>query len=116
MLYVHGKQLRSCWDGQLLIHTVHRQAFPSGGSLPVLSAHFFEITDNLLFFNQRKREIIFPRKNVPDTNMAGQLLAKLTPYGLNYGPRQTLLVSPLKIIVVFITWFSKLVTICLVTL
>ena len=26
MLYVHGKQLRSCWDGQLLNQTVPRQA------------------------------------------------------------------------------------------
>ena len=26
MLYIHGKQLRSCWDGQLLNHTVPRQA------------------------------------------------------------------------------------------
>ena len=25
MLYVHGKQLRSCWDGQLLIQTVPGQ-------------------------------------------------------------------------------------------
>ena len=24
------------------------------------------VTDNLLFLNQRKREIIFPHKNVPD--------------------------------------------------
>ena len=27
MLYVHGKQLRSCWDGQLPNHTVPGQAF-----------------------------------------------------------------------------------------
>ena len=33
MLYVHGKQLRSCWDGHLLNHT--------GGILPVSSAHSF---------------------------------------------------------------------------
>ena len=39
MLYIHGKQLRSCWDGQLLHHTVPGQAF--AGSLPVLSAHSF---------------------------------------------------------------------------
>ena len=26
MLNVHSKQLRSCWDGQLLNHTVPRQA------------------------------------------------------------------------------------------
>ena len=25
-MYVHGKQLRSCWDGQLLNHTVPRHA------------------------------------------------------------------------------------------
>ena len=26
MLYVHGKQLRSCWDGQLVFHSVPGQA------------------------------------------------------------------------------------------
>ena len=39
MLYVHGKQLRSCWDGQLLNHIVPGQA--SRGSSPVLSALSF---------------------------------------------------------------------------
>ena len=38
MLYIHGKQLRLCWDGQLLNHTVPRQA-SLGGSLSVLGAH-----------------------------------------------------------------------------
>ena len=28
MLYIHGKQLRSCPDGQLIIHTVPGQASP----------------------------------------------------------------------------------------
>ena len=44
---------------------------PSGGSLPVLSALFSPITENLLFLNQMKREIIFPQKNVPDTMING---------------------------------------------
>ena len=26
VLYIHNKQLRSCWDGQLLNHTVNGQA------------------------------------------------------------------------------------------
>ena len=33
--------------------------------MPILSP----VTDNLLFLNQRKREIIFPRKNIPDTRI-----------------------------------------------
>ena len=39
MIYVHGKQLRSCWEGQYL--TTLFQGKPPGGSLPVLSAHSF---------------------------------------------------------------------------
>ena len=35
LFYIHGKQLRSCWDGQLLNNTV------PGGSLPVFSIHSF---------------------------------------------------------------------------
>ena len=35
MLYIHGKQLRSCWDGQL--------SYPHRGRLPVLSAYHFAI-------------------------------------------------------------------------
>ena len=38
MLYIHGKYLSSCRDGQLLIQTVPGQP----------------VTDNLLFLNQRK--------------------------------------------------------------
>ena len=35
---------------------------PAGGTLPVISANSFASN----FLNQRKREIIFPRKNVQD--------------------------------------------------
>ena len=43
LLYIHSKQLRSCWDDQLLNHTVpgHSVGKPHGGSLPVFSAHSF---------------------------------------------------------------------------
>ena len=64
MLYVHSKQLRSCCNGQLLNHT-----FP--GQAPTEAVHQYQVpilspvTDNLLFLNQPKREIIFPRKNLP---------------------------------------------------
>ena len=56
MLYVHGKQLWSCLDGQLPNHTV-----PAQYLVPNLSS----VTNNLLFLNQRKSEIIFLRKYVP---------------------------------------------------
>ena len=39
MLYIHSKQLRSCWDGQLLNHIVPGK--PTRGSLSVFSAHSF---------------------------------------------------------------------------
>ena len=68
MLYVHGLQLRSCWDGQLLNHTVPGQG--SRRQFTSIKFPFFrQSTDNLLFLNQRQREIIFPRKNVPDTRI-----------------------------------------------
>ena len=54
MLHVHGKQRRSCLDGQLFNHTVLGQAsrrqFTSILEVPILSPK----TDNLLFLNQRK--------------------------------------------------------------
>ena len=40
MLYFHGKQLRSCWDGQVLNHTVTWQA--SLRQIAILSP----VTDN----------------------------------------------------------------------
>ena len=67
MLNVYGNHLRSCWDGQFLVTLFMGK--PPGGSLPVLSAHFSPVTDNLLFLNQRKREIVFPRKNVPGSRI-----------------------------------------------
>ena len=80
MLNIHRKQLRSCWVSQLLNHTVPGQAslrqFTS-----IKSTFFSPVTDNLLFLNQRKREIIFPRKNVPTRgSITGPLLAKQTCY------------------------------------
>ena len=49
MLYVQGKQLRSCWDGQLLNHTVPGQAS---------QRQFTSI--KCPFFHQLLIEIIFP--------------------------------------------------------
>ena len=37
-----------------------------GGQFPVFSSHSLPETDNLLFLIQRKREITFPQKNMPD--------------------------------------------------
>ena len=37
---------------------------PLRGTLPLSSAHFMPVTDNLLFLNQREKEIFFLRKNV----------------------------------------------------
>ena len=64
LLHVHGKQLRSCHDGQLLNHTVPWQAFLSVYQylVPIL----LPVTDNLLFLNLRKSEIFFPQKNYLD--------------------------------------------------
>ena len=52
MLYLHSKQLRSCWDGQLL----------NKGTVPGQAYHYsvhilLPVTDNLLFLNQPKRKI-----------------------------------------------------------
>ena len=60
LLYIHGKQLWSCQDAQLLNHTVPGQA--SNGSLPVQSARFLPVTDNLFFLIQQKREIFFCKR------------------------------------------------------
>ena len=58
MLYVHGKQLRSGWDGQLFL-TLLCLGKPPTGSLSVLSAYFLSsVTDNLLFLTQRKRDFL----------------------------------------------------------
>ena len=59
MLYVHGKQLSSCWA--VSYFTILFLGMPPAGSLPVLSAHSSSLSDKLLFMNQRKREIIFPQ-------------------------------------------------------
>ena len=65
MLYVRGKQLWSCWDDQLLNLTApgqsNRRRFIS-----IKYTFFSKVTDNL---NQRNREIIVPRKNVPDARI-----------------------------------------------
>ena len=58
VLYIHGKQLRSCRDSQLLNHTVLRQV--SQRQFTSIFCIFFNIllpvTENLLFLNQWKRE------------------------------------------------------------
>ena len=58
-VYVHGQQLRSCRDGQLLNHTVPGQASQDNYQyyMHILSP----LTDNMLFF--------FPLKNVPDARV-----------------------------------------------
>ena len=45
---IHGKELKSCRDGQLLNHTVPEAVYKY--SVPILSP----VTDNLLFLNQWK--------------------------------------------------------------
>ena len=59
MLNVHSKQLRSSLDDQLLNHTVLGQA--SRRQSTSIRRPFLPVTDNLLFLNQQKSEIIFPR-------------------------------------------------------
>ena len=59
------------WDSRLLNHTfpwqASRRQFTSiTHSVSILSP----VTDNQLFLNQRKREIIFLQKNVPDARIA----------------------------------------------
>ena len=63
MLHVHGKQLRSCWEGQLVNYTVPGQA--SQRQFTSIKCPFFR----QYLLNQRKREIIFPRKNVSDARI-----------------------------------------------
>ena len=47
MLHVHGKQLRSCWDGMVSYLTTLFLGKPPGGNLPVFSAHSFAINSQL---------------------------------------------------------------------
>ena len=63
---IHGKQLRSCRDGQLLNHTVPGQA--TWRQFTHLMYILSPVTDNLLFLNQWKRDY-FPRNNVPDVRV-----------------------------------------------
>ena len=55
LLYVHGKQMVSCRNSQLLNQTVPGQV--SRRQLTSVYCPFFwPVTDNLLFLNKRKRE------------------------------------------------------------
>ena len=77
MLYVHGKQLRSCWDSQLLNHTVPGQA--SQRQFTSIVSILSPATDNLLFLNQRMREFFFHKRMcLTRGSIAGPLLAKRT--------------------------------------
>ena len=62
-LYFHSKQLRSCWDGQFLNHTVPGQA-----SRRQFTSIKCPVTDNLLFLTERKMEI-FVHKRLPDARV-----------------------------------------------
>ena len=69
LLYIQGEQLRSCWDTQLLNHTVPGQAFWKQLTSTYLVPILLPVSDNLLFFNQVKREFFFQRKNVPNVRV-----------------------------------------------
>ena len=69
MLNVHGKQLRSCWDGQLLNHSLLEAVYQY--LVPILSP----VTDIMLFLNQRKRVISFSMKNVLEVRIDGMTAA-----------------------------------------
>ena len=60
MLYAHGKQLRSCWDGQLLITLFLGKSL--GGSLPVFSAHSFASNLQLALLESAEEEDYFSSK------------------------------------------------------
>ena len=80
MLYIYGKQLRSCQDGQLLNHTVTGQT--SLGQFTSIVSILSPVTDNLLFLNQWKREIFFHKRMYwRRWSISGLLLTKLTRYG-----------------------------------
>ena len=51
LLYVHGKQLRPCRDGQILNHTVPVQASEKWYVAPIL----LPVINNLLFSNQQRK-------------------------------------------------------------
>ena len=66
LLYIHGKQLMSCRDGN---HSVPWQASP-GGRLPAFSANSFAIyRQYTLLESAEERLTNFPRKNVPDAKV-----------------------------------------------
>ena len=58
LLYIHGKQLRSCLDDQLL--NLISWASLLGAVYQYLVPILLPETDNLLCLNQQKREISFP--------------------------------------------------------
>ena len=49
MLYIYSKQLRKCWDGQLLNHTFLGKSPEDNLPVHVLSAHFSTVTGSVLF-------------------------------------------------------------------
>ena len=71
MLYIYGKQLRKCWDGQLLSHTFSGQDTRSQFNSTCIKCPFSPVTGSLLFLKQLipKREIDFKQNIVPDTKM-----------------------------------------------
>ena len=80
LLYVHGKQLISCRDGQLLNHTVPKQA--SWRQFTSMQCPF------LLFMNQLKRENFSTKKCTGrDGRIQGHLHTKRTLYRPNYSTR-----------------------------
>ena len=71
MLYLYGKQLRKCLDGQLLNHTFSGQVTRSQFTSTCIKCQFSPVTDSLLFLKQRiqKRKNDFKQNIVPDTKL-----------------------------------------------
>ena len=79
LLYVHGKQLRPCQDGQILNHTVPVQASQKWYVAPIL----LPVINNLLFSNQQRKNddigTVF-RLNI-DLNLILKLVTDCTASG-----------------------------------
>ena len=64
---------------------------PPKGSLPVFSAHFSPLIDNLLFLNHQKTEVFFQEKMCwMQGSISGPPIANWTFYGQSYRGRCTI--------------------------
>ena len=97
MLYIYGKQLRKCWDGQLLNHTCYGQVTRSQFTSTCIKCPFFASNWQRALFEKadsKEGNIDFKQNIVPDTKidertalcdaytLPTELACPLVPWGL----------------------------------